>query len=119
MYWLAATQRIYVMTPVGAGTWSAYPNTYRDGEQLVPLTVPPGCVDSVRGFGKLWRNQLAVSDALGCAILPEVALSGATPGVYQRFQGGTLLYSWAVNGHGRQIYVLLRSGTYATYPDLP
>ncbi len=118
MYWLAATQRIYVMTPLGTGSWSVYPNTYRDGEQLVPLALAPGCIEPIRGFGKLWRNEIAVSDALGCATTPEAALSGATSGVYQRFQGGTLLYSWAVNGHGRQIYVLLRDGGYATYPDL-
>ncbi len=105
------------MMPLGAGSWSVYLNSYIDGEQLAPRTLPAGCIARIRGFGKLWRNEIAVSDVLGCGTTPEVVLSGPTPGVYQRFQGGTLLYSWAVNGHGRQIHVFFRDGSYATYPD--
>ncbi|HSH78853.1 MAG TPA: hypothetical protein VLA19_10020 [Herpetosiphonaceae bacterium] len=38
-------------------------------------------------------------------------------GVHQRFERGLMLYSWELNGHPRQIYVLFNNGRFVTYPD--
>lgn len=114
MYWVGATQRFYVFTPKLTGAWSTYPNNYSDGEELPPLEPPPGLYAPVRGFGKLWRSYPSISDAVGWGTAPEAAMTG----VYQRFEGGTLLYSQAVNGHAARIYALFGDGTYATYIDV-
>ncbi len=114
MYWLAATQRIYVLR-TGSGVWSQHPNTYVDGEQLSTPEPPPGNYAPVRGFGKLWLTNENVRDTLGWGTTPEVGQDG----VYQRFQRGTMLYSWAINGHAPRIYVLLSDGSYRVYLDPP
>ena len=113
MYWWDANQQIYVLAGGSSGQWSVYADTWSEGEELKPLSPPPGLYAPVRGFGKVWRNYPAVSDALGWGLQPEVPLTG----VYQRFQHGTMLYSWELNDHGRQIYVLFADGSYTTYPD--
>lgn len=115
MYWLGAIQRMYVLTPAGSGAWSTYPNTYQEGEDLQPLDPPPGLYAPERGFGKLWRSNTGVSDALGWGTAPEAPMTG----VYQRFEGGTMLYSQAINGHSHRIYVLFADGSFATYKDVP
>ncbi len=113
MYWWSGNQQIYVLTGRSSGHWSVYPNTYREGEDLTVLSPPAGFYAPVRGFGKVWRDNPAVSDALGWGEGPEAGLTG----VYQRFANGTMLYAFAANGHGRQIYVLYDNRAFATYPD--
>ena len=113
MYWWGPSQQIFVLTGEGSGMWSAFPNTYTDGADQTPLTPPLGGYAPERGFGEVWRNYPAVSDALGWGRAPELPLMG----VYQRFEHGIMLYSWQLNGHPRQIYVLFNNGSFVTYPD--
>lgn len=113
MYWWKANQQIYVFEGGETGRWSIYPNTYREGEELIALDPPPGLYEPVRGFGKVWRENPSIGNTLGWGTGPEIGLTG----VYQRFEHGTMLYSFAVNGHERQIYVLFPNGSYTIYPD--
>ena len=113
MYWWKASQQIYVLEGGQSGRWSIYPNTYLEGEELTPLDPPPGAYAPVRGFGKVWRENPSVGNGLGWGVGPEIGLTG----VYQRFEHGVMLYSFAVNDHERQIYVLFPNGSYTTYPD--
>lgn len=115
MYWWSGTQQIFVLGK--RQQWQRYPNTYQDNEELEPLTPPTGFYAPLRGFGKVWQQNVAVQQTLGWALKPEAALQGATSGVYLRFEGGSMLYAWAVNGHARRIYVLYGDGTYSIFAD--
>jgi hypothetical protein len=115
MYWWSGTQQIYVL--MNGGSWSRYPNTWHEGEELIAVTPPAGLYAPERGFGKVWRLYPEVQDSIGWGTRPEKELQGATSGVYQRFEHGTMLYSWAINGHGRRIYVLYAGGAYSIFDD--
>ncbi|MCC6614704.1 MAG: hypothetical protein IT320_14590 [Anaerolineae bacterium] len=76
MFWVQPTQQIWVLqvTGEGRGTWTIYPDTFEDGvdPDLDPaLVAPEGMIQPERGFGKLWRNNPDVMDALGWATTPE------------------------------------------------
>ncbi len=113
MYWWGQNQQIYVLSGTRGGSFSVYPNTWREGEELAELDPPSGLHAPVRGFGKVWRNYPAVNDALGWGLRPEAAIKG----VFQRYEKGTMLWSPAANGHGARIYVLFSDGSFAVYPD--
>lgn len=113
MYWWGSNQQIFVLDGGRSGTWTTYPNTWQEGEEQTPLEPPPPLVAPVRGFGKVWRNNPAVSEALGWGERPESGLTG----VYQRFEDGTMLFSPAINGHEPQIYVLFADGSFTIFPD--
>ncbi len=122
MYWWSGNDEIYALMEIGGpgtGMWARWLNTWREGEPLAPRTPPPGLHAPQRGFGKVWREQGEVESRLGWARAPETGLTG----VFQPFERGVMLYSWAINGHGPQIYVLYdatvqpRSAFYETFPD--
>ncbi len=75
MFWIQPTQQIWVMvvTGEGQGEWVVYEDTYTDGEAEVDpqLTPPDGMEQPRRGFGKLWRENPDMKEALGWAITPE------------------------------------------------
>lgn len=75
MFWVQPTQQIWVMiiTGEGHGDWRVYEDTFVDGEpEFDPQIIPPdGMQQPKRGFGKLWRDNPDVRDALGWAITPE------------------------------------------------
>lgn len=75
MFWLQPTQEVWVLviTSEGRGTWSVYRDEWVDGEPETDpnLTVPEGLIQPERGFGKLWRENPNVREALGWAITPE------------------------------------------------
>ncbi|MCL4249974.1 MAG: hypothetical protein KJ065_17635 [Anaerolineae bacterium] len=76
MFWVQPTQQIWVLTITGEGrgTWTIYPDTFEDGvdPDLDPaLVAPEGLIQPERGFGKLWRNNPEVREALGWATTPE------------------------------------------------
>ena len=65
--------------------WRALPDTYVEGEPVnIDVVPPPGRFVPVRGFGKLWRDNAWVRDALGLGLEPERADTGAV----QPFEGG-------------------------------
>jgi hypothetical protein len=75
MFWLQPTGQIWVMivTSEGRGNWQIYEDTYTEGDpESDPELVPPeGMEQPLRGFGKLWRDNPDLREALGWAITPE------------------------------------------------
>lgn len=90
MFWLQPTGQIWVMivTSEGRGDWQIYEDTFTEGEpetdpELVP---PPGMEQPTRGFGKLWRDNPDLREALGWAITPEFGFVTR----YEYHPGGTI-----------------------------
>jgi len=75
MFWLQPTDQVWVMviTAEGKGTWQVYTNTFKEGDpESDPDLVPPtGLEQPKRGFGKLWRDNPDIREALGWAVTPE------------------------------------------------
>jgi hypothetical protein len=72
---------IVVLTGADAegGTWVRFPDTWQEGQpEPDPAMAPPdGLHQPVRGFGKVWREQLGGSQApIGWATAPEEGLTG-------------------------------------------
>lgn len=82
MIWLASTNLIYVLcdAPCPWGTLVRYPNPWSAGEpESDPgITPPEGRTQPVRGFGKVWRDNAAVREALGWPLAPEVGFTSET-----------------------------------------
>jgi hypothetical protein len=75
MFWFQPTEQIWVMivTGEGEGDWRIYEDTFVEGElESDPDIEPPdGLEQPTRGFGKLWRENPDVREALGWAVTPE------------------------------------------------
>ncbi len=73
--WRGDTRQIYVLTAGdGAATWASYSDTWQEGmpDRDPSLQAPPGCEQPIRGFGKVWREQLGGPQAaLGWAVEGE------------------------------------------------
>jgi hypothetical protein len=73
-----------------SGRWVGFPNPWRPGEVLASAGArPPGTLEPLRGFGKVWREQPAVKLQLGWPVYEE----RSAPGRIQAFENGTLLRS--------------------------
>jgi hypothetical protein len=115
MIWLDQLHedQIYVLTygqDENQGTWQQYVDTYREGEpESAGLTPPEGLLEPVRGFGRLWREELGGPEALvGWALAPEEGYTGAV----QPFVHGLMLW----NPLSDAIYVLWDDSTWKAYP---
>ncbi|HLV36454.1 MAG TPA: hypothetical protein VKY59_15115 [Spirillospora sp.] len=90
MFWLQPTGQIWVMivTSEGRGEWRIYEDTFVEGEpEIDPDIIPPdGFEQPTRGFGKLWRENPEIREALGWAITPEFGFVTR----YEYHPGGTL-----------------------------
>jgi len=75
LMWIQPRKQIWVMVDdgTGKGTWSVFEDTFQDGEtEFDPSLVPPeGMYQPERGFGKLWRENQTVNEALGWGVTPE------------------------------------------------
>lgn len=75
MMWLGPTKQIWVMilSDEGKGQWKVYEDTFADGDmETDPSIKPPdGLLQPSRGFGKLWRDNPEIREALGWATTPE------------------------------------------------
>lgn len=75
MFWIQPTNQIWIMvvTGEGRGDWSVFEDTFAEGEPEIDpqLEAPAGMEQPRRGFGKLWRENPDIQDALGWAITPE------------------------------------------------
>ena len=88
MFWRGDEKQIYVLRR--DGTWDAFQDTWvEDQPSADPALVPPeGLSQPIRGFGKVWREQLGGPDAqIGWATGGE---SGGTL-LIQAFRHGMLL----------------------------
>lgn len=89
MFWLQPNQAIWVMVngeDNSRGQWIIHTDTWLEGmPEFDPEIVPPeGLFQPERGFGKLWRDNAAVRDAVGWAIDTEYGHVTT----YQYFAGG-------------------------------
>ena len=100
MIWRGDTRVIYVLQE--DGSWLAFADTFEEGmPEIDPSMVPPqGLYQPIRGFGKLWREQLGAEAAsVGWATAPEQGVNGSV----QEWEGGLLI------GFGLQDQLVLRN----------
>jgi hypothetical protein len=73
MFWLEPASQIWVLAGEDEGQWERYEDTFEEGEpEMDPRLNPPeGFEQPLRGFGKLWRENDDVREALGWAVTPE------------------------------------------------
>ncbi len=96
------------------GSWQPFSDDWRQGDpEQVGYRPPPGLLEPIRGFGRVWRDQLGGgpegSAALGWAIVPEQGFAG----LWQPFERGLMLW----NPVDAQLYVLLDSGDWRRFSD--
>jgi len=87
MVWREDNRMIYVL--YNDGTWQSFPDTWQEGEpEKAGYTPPPGLYEPIRGFGKVWREQLGGPNAaIGWATAPEQGDNRAV----QDFRNGVML----------------------------
>jgi hypothetical protein len=91
MFWVQPTSQIWVLVVrgEGRGLWTIYPDTFDDAtdpEVDPSLIAPEGLIQPTRGFGKLWRTNQDVREALGWATTPEFGYVSR----YEYHPGGTI-----------------------------
>lgn len=77
MFWLEPINQIWVLysdAEEERNIWAVYTDTFQEGQpETDPTIVPPeGLFQPERGFGKLWRENPEVQEALGWALEPEL-----------------------------------------------
>jgi hypothetical protein len=107
LFWVRPVQQIWVMYDdgTGRGAWTQYPDLFQDGEaesdpNIIP---PPERYQPTRGFGKLWRGNPDIRNALGYGITPEFGYVSTyeyhaggqvgADGLWQNGPGYHILYS--------------------------
>ena len=108
MIWDSGTtaKRVYVL--LDSGTWQAFADTFTEGvDPEYDPALPPPPRQPVRGFGKVWREQLGGPQAaIGWALEAE---RGVPDGWRQPFEGGLLVWTDAAQGTA---YLLYGDGTW-------
>jgi len=105
MFYDQFTNQIFVFYQTGSV--ETYPNTFQDSDPT-PSTTPNCRVPSVRGFGKIWFSNLAVSQGLGCPVVLE---SSSSLSAVQNYEQGLMLF-YPNASNGKRIYVVFNNGTY-------
>ena len=117
MMWLDQLREdhIYVLV-YGAdetgGAWQQYVDAWREGDpESGGLAPPERLFEPIRGFGRLWREELGGPDApVGWALAPEQGYVGNM----QPFEHGLMLW----NPLDEVVYVLWDDFTWTAYPVL-
>jgi hypothetical protein len=96
------------------GTWQRFDDPWREGDlEQAGYAPPAGLLEPIRGFGRVWREELDGgpdgSAAMGWAVAPEQGFAGT----WQPFERGLMLW----NPVDAQLYVLLDSGDWQRFPD--
>lgn len=90
MFWVQPVGQIWVLTvnEDNERIWSVYDDTFVEGQaEIDPEIIPPeGLYQPERGFGKLWRENPEVRDAIGWALEPELGHTTR----YEYYAGGTV-----------------------------
>lgn len=92
MYWInlrGGKSVIYVVIygPNGSLTYRVFDDTWKEGDPVnTGLKPPAGLYEPQRGFGKIWREQPGIRDAVGWALETERAVTVS----YQVFDQGTM-----------------------------
>ncbi len=87
MAWRGDAGLIYVF--FNDGTWQSFADTFEEGmpESDPNFSPPPGRMQPLRGFGKVWRENADVREQLGWALAKE---SGGSAQV-QEFERGAMI----------------------------
>lgn len=110
MIWDSGTWQIYVL--LDTGTWQVFDDTFAEGvdpEYDPALPAPPQ--QPVRGFGKVWREQLGgAQSAIGWAVAQERSIQGWR----QAYERGLLLWTddTLPGGSPGVAYLLYADGTW-------
>ncbi len=90
MFWLQPNGQIWLLSAdeTGRNIWSVYDDTFVEGEaEFDPqIVAPENHHQPIRGFGKLWRENLEVRQELGWALETEIGHTTR----YEYHQGGHL-----------------------------
>lgn len=109
MFWLSDRREIYVLySDCQANRWLRYPDTWQEGQpdRDPTLQPPPGREQPIRGFGRVWREELqGAQGVLGWALEGEKGYGGKR----QAYTDG--LVFTAPDG---QAYALLADGTWVS-----
>lgn len=112
MFWRGDTSTIYVF--VGAqndtfGGWHQFTDTWQDTDPTPqPLGAPPKLFEPVRGFGKVWRENPDIRQAIGWATEQESSVDA----VWQSYERGHALWT-----SDKVIRFLYSDGLYARFED--
>jgi len=104
MLWRRDNNLIYIITESGVEVMG---DNWRENIDLIfdaTINPPEGLHQPVRGFGKLWREQLGVRDNLGWATAEEEGIQAAI----QPFEHG---FAWR-NETGELLILFLETGGY-------
>ena len=103
MFWIEPTHQIWVLVveSQGHGAWQVFRDTFEEGQpESDPSIVPPqNLLQPMRGFGKLWRENPAVRQALGWAVTPEFGYVSN----YEYHPGGEVVNRAYVAGPGYHV----------------
>jgi len=103
MLWLEPLRQVWVLEgdeiDPQSGTWMCFTDTFVEGQpERDPLFDPPADLSTasqlegavlmqpIRGFGKIWRENFTVREALGWALVPETLHTTR----YEYFAGGSM-----------------------------
>jgi hypothetical protein len=116
MLYFNPREEIFVLIGVDQGIWYRFEQASLSN---LPTPTPaeppaPGLVVPIRGFGLVWAYNEDIRRQIGYGTAPE---AGLLEGAYQRFSGGTMLYSAIGLGRGKSLYVLYNDGTFDRYDD--
>ncbi len=105
MFWREDNASIYVLN--ADSTWLAFADAFREGqpESDPKLTPPGGRLQPVRGFGKVWREELG---ATGASIGWATEAERGTPGSVQDWDSGLVIRADAAT------FILLDDGSWRT-----
>jgi hypothetical protein len=91
MFWIQPVGQIWVLTTDedGNNIWQVYEDDFENGmlESDPTIVPPPGRYQPERGFGKLWRENPEIREALGWASTEELGYNTR----YEYHAGGTLV----------------------------
>jgi hypothetical protein len=86
MLWRGDTDVLYVL--FHDGRWLSYPNTWREGDPEFTCGEASNPPTPVRGFGRVWCEEVGVREALGAVTAAEI---GDDASAVQDYVNGTIL----------------------------
>jgi hypothetical protein len=118
MMWIQPVQQIWVMVGDSekGGSWIRYQDTFVEGQDPATdpaLEPPPERFQPERGFGKLWRENEDVREALGWAVTPEFGYISQ----YEYQPGGTLAGETFILGDGEHKLFSLNGEPFLFHED--